>query len=195
MFRLNKGRFPSRTQEGRLPLTGVSLIILFVMSFHWSCAGQSQILSPKTTRIIEGVPFFPQEEFQCGPASLAGVLNYYSLRITPAEIAAEVFSRSARGTLDMDMVFYAQRKGMKAEQYAGSFEDLQSSVDSRRPLIVLIDQGFWVYQNNHFMVVVGYDKGGIVVNSGKEENKFISLDSFLKTWEKTKFWTLRITPP
>jgi predicted double-glycine peptidase len=95
----------------------------------------------------------------------------------------------------MDMVFYAQRKGMKAEQYAGSFEDLQSSVDSRRPLIVLIDQGFWVYQNNHFMVVVGYDKGGIVVNSGKEENKFISLDSFLKTWEKTKFWTLRITPP
>ncbi|HXZ37454.1 MAG TPA: C39 family peptidase [Thermodesulfobacteriota bacterium] len=153
------------------------------------------MLSLKTARAIEGVPFFPQEQFQCGPASLAGVLNYYGLRITPAEIAAEVFSRSARGTLDMDMVFYAQRKGMKAEQYAGSLEDLQGSIDSRRPLIVLIDQGFWVYQNHHFMVVVGYDKGGIVVNSGKEENKFISLDSFLKTWEKTKFWTLRITPP
>ena len=195
MFRLNLGRFPSQTGKGRLPLTGVSLVILFVISFHWSCASPPQILSPKTTRMIEGVPFFPQEEFQCGPASLAGVLNYYGLRITPGEIATEVFSRSARGTLDMDMVFYAQRKGMKAEQYAGSFEDLQGSLDSRRPLIVLIDQGFWVYQNSHFMVVVGYDKGGIVVNSGKEENKFISLDSFLKTWEKTKFWTLRITPP
>jgi uncharacterized protein YvpB len=60
---------------------------------------------------------------------------------------------------------------------------------------VLIDQGFWVYQNHHFMVVVGYDKGGLVVNSGREKNKFISRDSFLKTWEKTKFWTLRITPP
>ncbi len=174
---------------------GMSLVILFVISFHWGCAGSPQVLSPKTTRMIEGVPFFPQEEFQCGPASLAGVLNYYGLRITPAEIAAEVFSRSARGTLDMDMVFYAQRKGMKAEQYTGSLEDLQGNVDSRRPLIVLIDQGFWVYQNNHFMVVVGYDQGGIIVNSGKEENKFISLDSFLNTWEKTKFWTLRITPP
>jgi ABC-type bacteriocin/lantibiotic exporter with double-glycine peptidase domain len=195
LFRLNKGRFPSQAGESRPSLTGVFLVILFVVSFHWSCAGQPQILSPKTTRMIEGVPFFPQEEFQCGPASLAGVLNYYSLRITPAEIAAEVFSRSARGTLDMDMVFYAQRKGMKAEQYAGSFEDLQKNLDSRRPLIVLIDQGFWVYQNHHFMVVVGFDKGGIFVNSGKEENKFISLDSFLKTWEKTKFWTLRITPP
>jgi len=195
LFRLNLGRFPSQTGKGRLPLTGVSLVILFAISFHWSCTGPSPMLSLKTARVIEGVPFFPQEEFQCGPASLAGVLNYYGLRITPGEIATEVFSRSARGTLDMDMVFYAQRKGMKAEQYAGSFEDLQGSLDSRRPLIVLIDQGFWVYQNSHFMVVVGYDKGGIVVNSGKEENKFISLDSFLKTWEKTKFWTLRITPP
>jgi ABC-type bacteriocin/lantibiotic exporter with double-glycine peptidase domain len=195
LFRSKKGRFPSPTGEGRLLLTGVSLIILFAISFHWSCAGPPQTLSPKTARIIEGVPFFPQEEFQCGPASLAGVLNYYGLRITPAEIAAEVYSRSARGTLDMDMVFYAQRKGMRAEQYAGSFEDLQGNIDSRRPLIVLIDQGFWVYQNHHFMVVVGYDQGGIVVNSGKEEKKFISLDSFLKTWKKTKFWTLRVTPP
>ncbi len=195
MFRLKKGRFPSQTGESRLPLTGMSLVILFVISFHCSCAGPSAMLSSKTARMIEGVPFFPQEEFQCGPASLAGVLNYYGLEITPAEIAAEVFSRSARGTLDMDMVFYAQRKGMKAEQYPGSFEDLQASLDSRRPLIVLIDHGFWVYQNHHFMVVVGYDKSGIVVNSGREKNKFISLDSFLKTWEKTKFWTLRITPP
>jgi predicted double-glycine peptidase len=153
------------------------------------------MLSPKTARVIEGVPFFPQEEFQCGPASLAGVLNYYGLRMTPAEIAAEVFSRSARGTLDMDLVFYAQRKGMKAEQYAGSFEDLQGNLDSRRPLIVLIDQGFWVYQNHHFMVVVGYDERNIVVNSGKEEHKVIYRDAFLKNWERAKFWTLRITPP
>jgi len=45
------------------------------------------------------------------------------------------------------------------------------------------------------MVVVGYHKGGIVVNSGREKNKFLSRDAFLKTWKKTKFWTLRITPP
>jgi ABC-type bacteriocin/lantibiotic exporter with double-glycine peptidase domain len=195
LFSLNKGRFHPETGERRLPLPGVSLVILFVFSFLWGCAGPSPKLSPKTARVIEGVPFFPQEEFQCGPASLAGVLNYYGLRITPAEIAAEVFSRSARGTLDVDMVFYAQRKGMKAEQYAGNIEDLRRNLDSQRPLIVLIDQGFWVYQAHHFMVVVGYDKGGIVVNSGREKNKFISRDSFLRTWERTKFWTLRVTPP
>jgi ABC-type bacteriocin/lantibiotic exporter with double-glycine peptidase domain len=192
---LTKGRFPPQTGERRVLLPGVFLGILFMISLLWGCAGPSPKLSPKTARMVEGVPFFPQEEFQCGPASLAGVLNYYGLRMSPAEIAAEIFSRQARGTLDMDMVFYAQRKGMKAEHYAGNFDDLQGNLDSRRPLIVLIDQGFWVYQNHHFMVAVGYDERSIIVNSGKEERKFISRDAFLKTWEKTKFWTLRITPP
>jgi len=171
------------------------LLLPVLLFFFCSCAGPSSNLSGQPARVIDGVPFFPQEEFQCGPASLAGVLQYYGLKVTPAEIAAEIFSRQARGTLDMDMVFYARKKGLKADRYTGNFEDLRRNIDSRRPLIVLVDQGFWVYQSHHFMVVVGYDEGNMVVNSGQEERKFIPRDSFSKTWEKTKFWTLRITPP
>ena len=167
--------------------------MIFLLLF--SCAGPSSSLQMKGTRIVEGVPFYPQEEYQCGPASLAGVLNYYGQEVSPADIAAEIFSRQARGTLDMDMVFYAQRRGMKAEQYSGSIEDLRHNIDSRQPLIVLIDQGFWVYQKSHFMVAVGYDEKGVVVNSGKEEHQLLSQESFAKIWEKTKFWTLKITPP
>jgi predicted double-glycine peptidase len=176
-------------QAGRAGLSFSILLLLF------SCAGPSSNLQTKGTRVVEGVPFYPQEEYQCGPASLAGVLNYYGVKVTPADIAGEIFSRHARGTLDMDMVFYAQKKGLKAEQYSGSFEDLRRSVDSRRPLIVLVDQGFWVYQKSHFMVVVGYDEKSVLVNSGKEEHKFLSQGSFSKTWGRTKFWTLKITPP
>jgi ABC-type bacteriocin/lantibiotic exporter with double-glycine peptidase domain len=186
----------TRKDEGRrLPLRGAFFLLPVLLFFFYSCAGPSSNLSGQPARVIDGVPFFPQEEFQCGPASLAGVLQYYGLKVTPAEIAAEIFSRQARGTLNMDMVFYARKKGLKADRYAGNFEDLRRNIDSRRPLIVLVDQGFWVYQSHHFMVVVGYDEGSLVVNSGKEERKFISRDAFLKTWEKTKFWTLRITPP
>jgi ABC-type bacteriocin/lantibiotic exporter with double-glycine peptidase domain len=190
-----RDRFSRKDTGKRLPLRGASLPLVVLLSFFCSCAGPSSNLSGKPARVIDGVPFFPQEEYQCGPASLAGVLNFYGWKVSPAEIAAEIFSRQARGTLDMDMVFYARKKGLKAEKYRGTFEDLQGQINSRRPLIVLIDQGFWVYQSHHFMVVVGYDEGGIIANSGKEERKFISRDSFSKTWERTKFWTLRITPP
>ncbi len=188
-FRPKRRGNQGSAQAGPFPL---SLLILFLL---FSCAAPSSILPTKDSRIVEGVPFYPQEEYQCGPASLAGVLNYYGVKVPPAEIAAEIFSRSARGTLDMDMVFYAQRKGLKAEQYSGGWEDLRRSIDSRKPLIVLVDEGFWVYQKSHFMVVVGYDEKGVLVNSGGEEHKFLSRGSFLKTWERTKFWTLRITLP
>ncbi len=160
----------------------------------FGCAGVSQNRESGTIRIIENVPFYPQEEYQCGPASLAGVLNYWGFNIPPAEIAAEIYSPKARGTLDLDMVLFAEKKGLKASQYRGSLEDLKRNIDSNQPLVVLVDEGFWVYQKDHYMVVVGYEEEGLIVNSGKERHQLLSLGRFLRSWERTNFWTLRITP-
>jgi ABC-type bacteriocin/lantibiotic exporter with double-glycine peptidase domain len=142
--------------------------------------------------IIDNVPFHPQEKYQCGPASLAGVLNFWGVDATPEDIANEIFSRAARGTLNIDMLFYAQRAGLYAEQYAGSWHDLTKKIDSGYPLIVLVDFGFSFYQANHFMVVVGYNNDGIIVNSEKTERMFIPKDRFLRIWERANYWTLLI---
>jgi predicted double-glycine peptidase len=92
------------------------------------------------------------------------------------------------------MVLYAQRKGLTATQYEGNTEDLRRNIDSSRPIIVLVDYGFFSIQANHFMVVVGYNEHGVIINSGKDKDKFISEKDFLKIWGKTKFWTLLIKP-
>jgi ABC-type bacteriocin/lantibiotic exporter with double-glycine peptidase domain len=169
--------------------------LLFLNLFLvFSCAGSLPLQTSKTARIIPDVPFYPQQKYQCGPASLAGVLNYWGVKDSPEEIARHIFSPTAGGTLDLDMVLYAQRKGLKAIPYGGSWEDVRKNIDSRVPLILLVDEGFWVYQKAHFLVVVGYDEKGLIVNSGKEQHTPIPLDRFLKIWEKTKFWTLRVTP-
>ncbi len=170
------------------------LFILFIFFQFYSCTGTSHIKGQESLRIIMGVPFHPQESFQCGPASLAGVLNYWGLKVTPEEIAGEIFSPSAGGTLNLDMVLYPQKKGFKAIQYRGSIEDIKLKIDSGFPIIVLVDLGLWFYQQNHFMVVVGYYENGIVVNSGRDHLKRISFKDFIKTWEKTNFWTLLIIP-
>jgi ABC-type bacteriocin/lantibiotic exporter with double-glycine peptidase domain len=174
--------------------TGFLFLFLLTGHFLFSCAGPLSVKESPTARLIEKVPFYPQEEYQCGPASMAGVLNYWGLKVSPEEVAAEIFSPKARGTLDMDMVFYAERKGMKVGQYRGSLEDLRGNIDSGHPLVVLVDEGFWVYQKGHYLVVIGYDQNGFIVNSGKDRHKWVSRDHFLRTWERTKFWTLRITP-
>jgi ABC-type bacteriocin/lantibiotic exporter with double-glycine peptidase domain len=121
-------------------------------------------------------------------------LNFWGVKDSPEEIAARIFSPTAGGTLDLDMVLYARSQGLKADRYAGSWEDLRMNVDSRVPLVLLVDEGIWVYQKAHFLVVVGYDEGGPIVNSGRDRHVRLPLDAFLKKWEKTKFWTLRITP-
>ncbi len=159
-----------------------------------SCAAPSRIPPPGTARIIQNVPFFPQEAYQCGPASLAGVLNYWGGKVSPGEIAAEIFSAGARGTLDLDLLFYARRKGWEAVQYRGSLEDVRRNVDAGRPLIVLVDEGLWVYRKGHFMVVVGYDERGVFVNSGGKEREYLSAGKFGKSWQRAGFWTLRVTP-
>jgi ABC-type bacteriocin/lantibiotic exporter with double-glycine peptidase domain len=187
--------FPSEApNRAGIPLKGCSLILILTLAFFFSCARTREITPSTASQVIEGVPFYSQQKYQCGPASLAGVLNYWGVDISPEEIAAEVYSKSAKGTLDADMILYAKRKGLKAQHYKGSLEDIRGSIDSGYPLIVLVDYGFWVYQQNHFMVIVGCGEKGIIANSGKDHLKFIPSKGFLKPWERANFWTLRITP-
>jgi len=144
--------------------------------------------------VILDVPFFPQEDYQCGPASLAGVLNFWKSDVGVREIAGEIFSKSARGTLTIDMLLYAERRGYAALQYKGGLDELKSKIQAGYPVIVLVDYGFFVYHEEHFMVVVGFDANGVIVNSGKTEKLYVSNEDFLKAWERTNNWTLLIKP-
>ena len=185
MVRRLKRRFPKARR----------LFFFFpVLIFLVACAAVPPLKDSGPQEIVAEVPFFPQERYQCGPASLAGVLNYWGILVTPEEIAEAIYSRSARGTLDLDLVFYGEKKGLKAALYEGSRDDLGKNIKDKIPLIVLVDEGFLAYQKYHFMIVVGYNDQGIFAHSGGERQRFYPWPGFLKTWEKTKNWTLRLTP-
>jgi ABC-type bacteriocin/lantibiotic exporter with double-glycine peptidase domain len=143
---------------------------------------------------VENVPFYSQLSYQCGPASLAGVLNFYGEAETPDKIAKAIFRDNIRGTVTMDMVLYAREKGFSTRWYRGGTHDIQCSVDGGVPLIVMVDLGFANLSKYHYMVIVGYEPEGVVVNSGKEHEKLMRWDRFLSLWKRTKFWTLRIEP-
>ena len=171
------------------------LILLLLGVLTSGCATTQGITEEdysSPVHIIRDVPFYPQEEYQCGPASLAGVLNYWGIPDTPADIAKGIYSRSAQGTLNIDMVLYAQTKGLYASHYSGGLDDLRRKIDSGYPLIVLVDYGFSIVQANHFMVVIGYHDHAVIANSGRYEKKVIPVGEFLKSWEKTNYWTLFI---
>jgi predicted double-glycine peptidase len=176
-------------------LTGRLLFLSLTLLFLSFCAGTPRVEISEGGQIIKNVPFYPQERYHCGPASLAGILNFWGVPVSPEEIAAEIYSRSAGGTFTLDMILYPGKRGLKSTQYEGSFEDVKKKIDAGYPLIVMIDEGFWIYKKNHFMIVLGYRENGVVVNSGKYQNKFMLLSDFLKSWKRTRYWTLLITPP
>jgi len=189
---------------GKTPIWALYLVsrlapafVLFSLIMFQGCAAGPGIVASEVSASIgsgkiDKVPFYPQVSFQCGPACLAGVLNFFGEGVTPDEIAEAIFRRDIRGTVTLDMALYARKRGFCAEWYNGSVEDIRSSVDERAPLIVMVDFGFANVRKNHFMVVVGYTPEGVIANSGKTHEKLISWEYFLARWNRTKRWTLRI---
>jgi ABC-type bacteriocin/lantibiotic exporter with double-glycine peptidase domain len=113
--------------------------------------------------------------------------------VTPEKISSEVYSKGARGTLGIDLEFYAKKNGFQTMQYSGSIDDLRNNILNEIPIIILVDYGTFFYQRNHFMVVTGYSSNGIIAHSGSEE-KTISFNELKKIWRKTRFWTLIVKP-
>ncbi|MDW7973604.1 MAG: C39 family peptidase, partial [Thermodesulfovibrio sp.] len=142
--------------------------------------------------LINSVPFFPAPQYQCGPASLATVLNFIGIKIHPEEIAKEIYSETARGTSDFDMILYIKKLNLKPLIYKGSLEDLREKIKSNKPVIVMVDEGLWFYKKYHFMVVVGFTDDSLIVNSGQKRHEKINNSDFIKKWSKTNFWTLLV---
>ncbi len=155
----------------------------------------------KESTVLSGVPFFKQDAYQCGPAALAAVLDYWYGKsgkgryVTPEDIVSAIYSPSARGVLGIDLELYAQRQGFITRQYRGSIGDLREQIDQGVPAIILVDYGISLYQINHFLVITGHGKGGVLANTGRRQNEFISEEDLDKVWKKTGYWMLVLKPP
>ena len=176
---------------------------IFVGLVSFSCARDGLIPLEKEVpedreirHYIPAVPFFPQSKYQCGPAALASVLNYYGCRVTHGEIANAIYRKRLKGTLSIDLILFARRMGFSARAYRGSLNDLKGHISKDRPLIVFQDLGYPFFPIRHFSVVIGYDNAEriLILHSGKRINKVISYERFLRSWTELDYWTLLILP-
>lgn len=162
------------------------------------CAGTAQFALNGATTLIDNVPYFEQEDFQCGPAALATVINYWYLKeqgkmgVTVESVAAAIFSPTARGVLGLDLDIYARRLGFLVLEPPGTVEGIKKHIDAGLPVIVLVDYGRFLYQQNHFMVAKGYTERAIIFNSGPQENLVVPNGDLEKIWRRTGFWSLVI---
>ncbi len=145
---------------------------------------------------IKDVPFFPQEEHYCGPASLASVLGYWGHNVSQEEVAREVYTPKIGGTITVDMANYARGKGFNARYYNGDMGSLRKELDKGHPLILFLHIGNSIVPRRHYIVAVGYDESRkvVIANSGREKDTLIPYQELLKAWKRTGYWTLLILP-
>jgi predicted double-glycine peptidase len=133
---------------------------------------------------IEGVPFIRQDSQFCGPASLASVMTFYGVPEDQKTIGAAVYSEKLQGALITDLERYARQRGFETKSGRGTAEELKIELDRRRPVIVLVDLGFWVVSKPHYLVVIGYDDGGFTAHDGYTPANRYPYARFSEIWEK-----------
>ncbi|WP_157833725.1 PA2778 family cysteine peptidase [Hydrogenovibrio kuenenii] len=143
------------------------------------------------------VPFFPQSEYQCGPAALATVLNYRHQSVKPDDLTDKVYVPNRKGSFQLEMVAAARQYGLVAYPLAPKMSDLLSEVSAGNPVLVLQNLSFDTFPMWHFSVVVGYDLAheSIVLRSATTKRWETSFSNFEQTWRKSQYWGLVITQP
>ncbi|WP_456393033.1 C39 family peptidase [Persephonella sp.] len=141
------------------------------------------IFSGVFAQVLE-VPFVKQQSEFCGPAALSSVLRYYNLDISQEEIAKKVYIPKLKGALLSDLENYARSLGFKTISGQGSINKIKEFIDSKKPVIVLVDYGLLFISSPHYLVVVGYNKNGFIVHDGYRAFEEIPYRKFRKLWKK-----------
>lgn len=151
---------------------------------------------PKRMQLTD-VPFYPQEEYQCGPAALATVLNASGVTVTPGELVDKVYIPSRRGSLQVEMMAAARQYQRIPYQIEPSLQSLLEEVARGRPVLVLQNLGLSWYPQWHYAAVAGYDleQARLTLRSGTHERLRTKFRVFENTWRRGDYWALVLLKP
>lgn len=147
--------------------------------------------------LISQVPFYPQQDYYCGPTTLAEVAAFYGNRQEPVAIAPQTFIPELKGTLQIEMAAATRQLGLLAYTQRGSMSQLLSLVAADMPVIVLQNNSISWWPQWHYAVVIGYDldSAELILHTGVTPNYRLDFATFERTWQRGQYWLLLMLPP
>ena len=148
-------------------------------------------------RELAETPFFPQDKYQCGPASLAMVLNAAGAGVSPQQLQPLVYLPGNKGSLQAEMLAAASHYGYLAVPVPATLDSLLQELSDGRPVLVLQNLGVAALLLWHYVVVIGYDLEQRIfyLRSGRDRRKVYSFGRFLKTWSRAGNWAMVVVEP
>ena len=141
---------------------------------------------------LDGVPFFPQDDYQCGPAALAMLAQHAGVVVRPDALTAQVFVPGRQGAFTVEMLAAARRQALLAYPLRPRLEDVLREVASGNPVLVFQNLSLPFYPVWHYAVVIGFDRerNTVTLHSGVTERLQMSLFTFERTWARGNHWAM-----
>ena len=183
------------TSPGRLFLAVVSLSVA-------SCATQSPLLPKLIPPGAEAIdlnetPFFPQKEYQCGPAALATVLNHAGVATSPDALVDQVFLPAAKGSLQIELLAATRSAQRIPYIVEPTLEAIVAELYAGRPVLVLQNLGLRSMPIWHYAVVIGVMPATdrVILRSGTERRMQMDSAEFLRSWIRADRWAMVVISP
>lgn len=184
-------------RSGR-PLSRWGVLVVLVVLAGCSINPRVELASFASEPVqLQGIPFHPQTEFQCGPASLATVLQVSGVQTDPDVLAPQVYLPGREGSLQVELLGATRRAGRIPYVIDRTPEAIVAELEAGRPVLVMQNlrtPGLPVW---HYAVVTGIDPSTnqFILNSGEEEAVRVRAPTFLRTWEWAERWAIVTLSP
>ena len=146
---------------------------------------------------LTATPFYPQTDYQCGPAALATLLSAAGQRVTPETLVGEVYVPARKGSLQPEMVAAARQRGVVVYPLRPELADLLAQLTAGHPVLVLQNLGLNHLPVWHYAVVIGADEDTetVLLRSGTERRRVEASDDFLRRWSLAGYWGIVALAP
>jgi hypothetical protein len=174
----------------------IRVAVLGVMALGLAgCAAAPQLPPGARAEELTAVPFFPQTDYQCGPAALATVLAHAGAAVDADGLVREVYVEGLRGSLQPELLGATRRHGFIPYVIAPEPGALVAELAARRPVLVLQNLGVDRVPVWHYAVVVGVDDDNVILRSGTEERRIERASRFLRSWQRGMNWAFVAIEP
>src|SRR5690554_1923111 len=147
--------------------------------------------------LLDDVPFHAQRDYQCGPASLAMVLNEAGVDVDVDILIPQVFLPGRAGSVQPEMLATVRRHGRVPFIVPGTMDALLTEVAAGHSVAVLQNLSLPWWPLWHYAVVIGYDLGEetLTLHSGEKPWMEIGMGRFDATWARSDRWAFIALPP
>lgn len=148
-------------------------------------------------RLLDEVPFHAQRDYQCGPASLAMVLNDGGVEVDVDTLIPQVFLPGRDGSVQPEMLATVRRHGRIPFLIDGRLDALLLEVAAGHPAVVMQNLALPAWPLWHYAVVIGFDldRDELTLHSGEEPRRIESFRRFDATWARSERWAFVALPP